>query len=206
MTEDEKKEQEPVQDPLNAPEKKPEPAPAPAPAVTRERETIHEIRYVEPPEKKKGSKLKIIGVLILILLIGVVAVFATLNVTVYAPVAGAAYPYTTTYNVWFPLGQTVDVSGISMVALSTGEEMLIAVDGNTQKIDVGENKLISERRAIVKTLGMTIVDTNFQIFLNYRGLSDPKTANFYLSVKTSQQVPQFIVNLLLPKDIRAVPA
>ena len=84
--------------------------------------------------------------------------------------------------------------------------MLIAVDGNTQKIEIGENKLISERRAIVKTLGMTIVDTNFQIFLNYRGLSDQKTANFYLSVKTSQQVPQFIVNLLLPRDIQAVPA
>jgi hypothetical protein len=203
MTEDEKKEQEPVTDPLNAPVQEP----TPAPPVTRERETIHEIRYVEPPEKKKGgSKLKIIGVLILILLIGVVAVFATLNVAVYAPVSGAAYPYTTTYNVWFPLGKTVDVSGINMVALSTGGEMMIAVDGDTQKIEVGENKLISERRAIVKTLGMTVVDTNFQIYLNYRGLSDAKTANFYLAVKTSQQVPQFIVNLLLPRDIQAVPA
>lgn len=223
MTDDEMKKEEPevTQDPLTAPEEKAAPAPeakpvptpeekpvtAPEPTVSHEKETIHEIRYMEKPEeKKKSNKLKIIGVLFLILLIGVVAVFATLNVTIYAPIEGATYPYTTTYNVWFPLGKAVTVGGIDMVALSTQDEMMIAVDGETEKLDVGENKLISERRAIVKTLGITVVDTNFQIYLTYRGLSDQATANFYLAVRTSQQVPQFIVNLLLPKNIQAVPA
>lgn len=208
MTDDEKKINEPevTQDPLNTPASTP--APAPGPQVTHEKETIHEIRYMEKNQekKKKGSKLKIIGVLFLILLIGVIAVFATLNVTMYAPIQGANYPYTTTYNVWFPLGKTVTVGGIDMVALSTQDEMMIAVGGQTQKLVVGEDKLISERRAVVKTLGITVVDTNFQIYLTYRGLSDPATANFFLAVRTSQQVPQFIVNLLLPKDIQAVPA
>jgi len=83
---------------------------------------------------------------------------------------------------------------------------LISVDGQTEKLDVGENKLISEKRAVVKTLGITVVDTNFQIYLTYRGLSDQETANFFLAVRTSEQVPQFIVNLLLPKNIQAVPA
>ena len=221
MTDDEMKKEEPevTQDPLTAPEEKPAPVPeekpkpapeekpvtAPKPTVSHEKETIHEIRYKDKPEKK-SSKLKIIGVLILILLIGAVAVFATLNVTMYAPVEGQTYPYTTTYDVWFPLGKTVNVGGIDMVALSTQDEMLISVDGQTEKLDVGENKLISEKRAVVKTLGITVVDTNFQIYLTYRGLSDQATANFYLAVRTSQQVPQFIVNLLLPKNIQAVPA
>ncbi len=208
MTDDEMKKEEPevTQDPLNTPASTPEPAPAPQ--VSHEKETIHEIRYMEKPEekKKKGSKLKIIGVLLLIILIGVIAVFATLNVTMYAPVEGQTYPYTTTYNVWFPLGKTVTVGGIDMVALSTQDEMMIAVGGQTEKLDVGENKLISEKRAVVKTLGITVVDTNFQIYLTYRGLSDPATANFHLAVRTSKQVPQFIVNLLLPKEISAVPA
>jgi len=214
MTDDEKKIEEPevTPDPLNTPASAPAPAPeekpkpAPEPTVSHEKETIHEIRYMDKPEKKKGSKLKIIGVLLLILLIGVVAVFATLNVTMYAPVEGQTYPYTTTYNVWFPLGKTVTVGGIDMVALSTQDEMLISVDGDTQKLDVGEDKLISERRAVVKTLGITVVDTNFQIYLTYRGLSDPTTANFFLAFRTSKQVPQFIVNLLLPKNIQAIPA
>ncbi len=215
MTDDEMKKEEPevTQDPLTAPASTPAPAaeekpkPAPEPTVKHEKETIHEIRYMEKPEKKKKSnKLKIIGVLILIILIGVIAVFATLNVTMYAPVEGQTYPYTTTYNVWFPLGKTVNVGGIDMVALSTEDEMLIAVDGQTEKLDVGEDKLISERRAIVKTLGITVVDTNFKIYLTYRGLSDQATANFNLAVRTSQQVPQFIVNLLLPNNIQAVPA
>jgi hypothetical protein len=214
MTDDEMKKEEPkvTQDPLTAPASTPAPAPeekpkpAPEPTVSHEKETIHEIRYMDKPEKKKSSKLKIIGVLILILLIGAVAVFATLNVTMYAPVEGQTYPYTTTYDVWFPLGKTVNVGGIDMVALSTQDEMLIAVDGQTEKLDVGEDKLISVRRAVVKTLGITVVDTNFQIYLTYRGLSDQETANFFLAVKTSEQVPQFIVNLLLPKDIQAVPA
>jgi len=211
MTDDEKKEQEEVtQDPLQTykeetPDEVTHEVETPPPQTVHEKETIHEVRYVEPPEEKNG-KLKIIGVVVLILLLLVVAAFATLNVSIYAPVSGAAYPYTTTYNVWFPLGKTVEVAGMDMVALSTADEMLISVDGVTEKIDVGENKLISERRAVVKTLGQTVVDTNFQIYLNYRGLSDQRTANFFLSVRTSQQVPQYILSLLIPREIQAVPA
>jgi len=136
MTDDEKKTEEPevTQDPLTSPEEKP--APAPEPTVSHEKETIHEIRYMDKPVKKKSSKLKIIGVLILILLIGAVAVFATLNVTMYAPVEGQTYPYTTTYDVWFPLGKTVNVGGIDMVALSTQDEMLIPTLPLTRNICV----------------------------------------------------------------------
>ncbi|MCP1661664.1 MULTISPECIES: hypothetical protein [Methanocalculus] len=207
MTDDEKKDDVPEvqQDPLHPPVEAPPTPPEPSPQVTRERETIHEIRYMEP-EKKKKSRLKTLGILLVILLIGVVAVVATLNVVIYPPVDGATYPYTTTYDVWFPLGKAVTVGGIDMVALSTEDEMMIAVDGATEKLEVGENKLISERRAVVKTFGLTVVDTNFQIYLNYRGLSDPRTANFHLAVRTSEQVPQFIVGMLLPRDIQAVPA
>jgi len=177
----------------------------PPPRTVHEKETIHEVRYVEPPEEKNG-KLKIIGVIVLIILLLVVAAFATLNVSIYAPISGATYPYTTTYNVWFPLGKTVEVGGMNMVALSTADEMLISVDGVTEKIDVGENKLISEKRAVIRTLGQTVVDTNFQIYLNYRGLTDQRTANFFLSMRTSQQVPEPILKLLIPRDIQAVPA
>ncbi len=186
MTDDEKTKEEevPVQDPLSPP---PSARPEPSPQVTREKETIHEIRYMEP--EKKSGKLKIIGVLVLILIVGVVAAFATMNVTIYGPLPDATYPYTTTYDVWFPLGKTVTVGGMDMVALSTADEMLISVAGETHKMEVGEEKLISERRAVVKTLGFTIVDTNFQIFMNFRGLSDPATANFHLAIRTSEQVP-----------------
>lgn len=208
MTDDEKKEQEITQDPLHTPEEKaPEVVtpPPPPPQTVHEKETIHEVRYVEPPEKKNG-KLRIIGVILLIILLLVVASFATLNVSIHAPINGTAYPYTTTYNVWFPLGKTVEVGGMDMVALSTADEMLIDVDGDTTKIEVGEEKLISEKRAVVRTLGQTVVDTNFKIYLTYRGLSDPRTGNFFLSVRTSQQVPEPIVKLLIPREIQAVPA
>ncbi|MCP1716160.1 hypothetical protein J2T58_002035 [Methanocalculus alkaliphilus] len=226
MTDDEKREQEGVrQDPLQAyKEETPDDVAheevtqgekthevetheieTPPPQTVHEKETIHEVRYVEPPETKNGN-LKIIGVIILILLLLIVAAFATLNVSIYAPVSGATYPYTTTYDVWFPLGKTVEVAGMDMVALSTADEMLISVDGVTEKIEVGENKLISEKRAVVKTLGQTIFDTNFQIYLNYRGVSDPRTANFFLSVRTSEQVPEPVIKLLIPREIQAVPA
>ncbi|MBR1369835.1 hypothetical protein RJ53_10240 [Methanocalculus chunghsingensis] len=226
MTDDEKKEQEITPDPLQTyKEETPDEVAheevtheekthevetheieTPPPQPVHEKETIHEIRYVEPPEEKKNGKLKIIAVIVLIILLLVVAAFATLNVSIYAPVSGATYPYTTTYNVWFPLGKTVEVGGMNMVALSTADEMLISVDGVTEKIDVGENKLISEKRAVVRTLGQTVVDTNFQIYLNYRGLTDQRTANFFLSMRTSQQVPEPILKLLIPRDIQAVPA
>ncbi|MCC7566373.1 MAG: hypothetical protein KO206_08880 [Methanomicrobiaceae archaeon] len=177
-----------------------EPAPAP------ERETVREIRYVEKPEPERKGRLRTIGLVVLVLVLVVVAALATLSVAINNPWPAAVYPYTTTYEVWFPLGEPVDVAGTRMIALSIDDEMLISVNGETEKLIVGQDKMISERRAIIRMLGATVVDTNFQIFLNYRGKADQNTAHFYLMVKTSEQVPQFIINYLLPRDIRAVPA
>lgn len=191
----------PVAEPSPAPEPAPEAPPAPA-----EREVIREtvVEYREPP-KKGFSKLKIaVGILGVVAIIAIAAML-TLNVTLTNPDVGRSYPYTTTYDVLFPDGEKVNVANTPMMALTFEDEMIIDVDGKRSKIVVGEEKLISERKAIVSALGIRILDTNFQIYLKYLGMQGDK-ARFALTVKTSNQVPQQLVERLLPPEIEARPA
>jgi hypothetical protein len=70
---------------------------------------------------------------------------------------------------------------------------------------VGENRVISERRAVITTLGaITLLDTHFQINLKYKGERDNR-AYFDMAVHTSQQVPDILLRQLLPKEIDATP-
>lgn len=198
---------EPSPAPEPAPEAPPAPEPAPeAPPAPAKREVIREtvVEYREPP-KKGISRLKIVlGILGVVAIIAIVALF-TLNVTLSNADIGRSYPYTTTYDVLFPDGERVNVANTQMMALTFEDEMIIDVDGKRSKIVVGEEKLISERKAIVSALGVRILDTNFQIYLKYLGMQGDK-ARFALTVKTSNQVPQQLVEQLLPPEIEARPA
>jgi hypothetical protein len=70
---------------------------------------------------------------------------------------------------------------------------------------VGETRGISERRAVITTLGViTLLDTHFQIDLVYKGERDNR-AYFDMAVHTSQQVPDFLIRQLLPNEIDATP-
>ena len=48
------------------------------------------------------------------------------------------------------------------------------------------------------------MDTDFQITLIYRG-STGDTANFDMTVKTSRQVPEFVISRLIPPAMNAQP-
>lgn len=159
----------------------------------------------DPPKPKKGGKGKVILAVVLILVAILAAGLITLSVTVTDPREGVAYPYTTTYVVLFPDGERVTVANTPMMALTYENEMIIDVNGQRNKIVVGEEKLISERRAIINVFGRPVLATNFQIFMKYLGMNGNK-AQFYLTVKRSNDVPQFLINRLLPSEIEAQPA
>ncbi|MBN1194784.1 MAG: hypothetical protein JXA08_05500 [Methanomicrobiaceae archaeon] len=164
-------------------------------------------RVVEVREQKKGvGKLKIALVLLALLAIVVVVAALTLNVTVSAPDPGDSYPYTTTYDVHFPLAQPVIIGNTKMIALTAENEMIIQVDQNPgEKIVVGEERKISERKATITVFGIRAMQTNFQIYLKYLGMDGTK-ARFYLTVKRSDDIPQFLIDRLLPPEIDARPA
>jgi general stress protein YciG len=145
--------------------------------------------------------ISIIGIILIIAVIGVLTL--TVSVTNVAP--GNALPYTTGYSVSFPEGQAIAIGNTQISVLSNQNELFSNIDGDQQKLVVGESRAIAERRALITTFGtVTVVDTNFQIDLTYKGDRDNR-AYFDMAVHTSKQVPDYLLNQLLPPAIDARP-
>jgi len=154
---------------------------------------------------RSGSGLKyIIYILILAVIVAVVAWFS-LNVTVTNVAPGNALPFRTNYGVSFPEGQTITIGNTHINVLTYQNELISDIDGDRQKLVVGEDRVISERRAVITILGaVTLMDTNFRIDLKYKGERDNR-AYFDMAVHTSKQVPDILLTQLLPPEIDARP-
>ena len=152
-----------------------------------------------------GAGGKILIACIVLVLIIVAAAFLTLSVSVTSVAPGNALPYTTNYGVSFPEGQPVTIGNTQITVLSYQGEIITDIDGDRQKLVVGQERVISERRAVLTTLGViTLMDTNFQINLIYKGDRDNR-AYFDLAVHTSKQVPDYLIRLVLPSEIDPQP-
>jgi hypothetical protein len=159
-------------------------------------------------EKSKegwGMGVKIIVSPVVLAIIVAVVALLTLSVSVMPATTNYAMPFTTNYAVTFPEGQAIAIGSSQMTVLSYQNELISDIDGDRQKLVVGEDRVISERRALITTFGVIkLLDTNFQINLKYKGNRD-NLAYFDLSIHTSQQVSDMLLNRLLPPEIRAQP-
>ncbi|PKL70044.1 MAG: hypothetical protein CVV30_01340 [Methanomicrobiales archaeon HGW-Methanomicrobiales-1] len=152
-----------------------------------------------------GTGVKIILSLVVLAIIVVAIGFLTLSVSVMTVSPGNALPYTTNYAVTFPEGQPIAIGNSHITVLSFQNEIISDIDGNRQKLAEGEDRVIEERRALITTFGViTLVDTNFQINLKYKGNRD-NLAYFDMAIHTSQQVPGMLLNRLIPPEIHAQP-
>ena len=152
-----------------------------------------------------GMGIKIIVSLVVLAIIVAVVALLTLSVSVTNASTSYALPFTTSYSVTFPEGQSIAIGNSHMTVLSYQNELISDIDGDRQKLVVGEDRVISERRAIITTLGaITLMDTNFEINLKYKGERDNR-AYFDMAVHTSKQVPDILLNQLLPPEIDARP-
>jgi len=150
-----------------------------------------------------GTKI-VISLLVLALIVAVVAIL-TLSVSVTDVSPGTSLPFTTNYGVSFPEGQTITIGNTHISVLTYQNELISDIDGDRQKLVVGEDRVVAERHAVITTLGaITLMDTNFQINLKYRGDRDNR-AYFDMAVHTSRQVPEILLHQLLPPEIDARP-
>lgn len=158
------------------------------------------------PRRYGGYSLRTIILLILgVLVLLIIAAYLSIRLEQSTPYAGATYPWTVTYEVLFPDGKQVYIGSTSIMALSYQDEIIIDVDGKREKMVVGEERLISERRAVIKALGIPVADTNYQMYVRFMG-KEEKNIRFYLTIKTSQQINQFLIDRILPGEIQAKPA
>ena len=169
------------------------------------KEGKEEERAREKQTGGRGSGLTILLGLIVLVIIVVVVAFLTLSVSVTNVSPGTSLPFTTNYGVSFPEGQTITIGNIHIIVLSNQGLIITDIDGDKQNMVVGEDRIIAERRALITTLGaVTLMDTNFQINLKYKGERDNR-AYFDMAVHTSRQVPDILLRQLLPKEIDATP-
>ncbi|MFA5346847.1 MAG: hypothetical protein WC294_01815 [Methanoregula sp.] len=169
------------------------------------KQAVQEEQARQKEKGRSGSGIKYVIYLIVLALIVAVVAWFSLNVTVTNVTPGNALPFTTNYGVSFPEGQTITVGNTHINVLTYQAELISDIDGDRQKLVVGEDRIISERRAVITTLGViTLLDTNFKINLKYKGERDNR-AYFDMAVHTSQQVPDVLLKQLLPAEIDARP-
>ena len=83
------------------------------------------------------------------------------------------------------------------MSLSDQNEVITDIDGDRQKLVVGEQRVIPERRGKISLFGITPMDVNYKITLTYKGERDNR-AYFDMTVQTSKQVPDILLKRLLP--------
>ncbi len=170
---------------------KPTPQPVEQPVVVRE---------------KKGWSLGTRILLWLIAIVAVVAVLAylTISIVVLDIPTGSSFPYTTTYRVSLPDGETVTIGNSKILALTMGNEVATSVDGTKESLAIGQERTVNARNARISALGMTIIDTDFQLVLKYIGPSG-NNALFDMKIMTSRQVPEFLIRRIIPAGMGAQP-
>ena len=166
---------------------------------------LQEERSREKQKAGWGTGTKIGIVIIVLVLLVIAAAFLTLSVTVTNISPGDVLPYSTSYGTSFPEGQAIQIGNTQISAISYGNTVTTDVNGNQQQLVVGQTQSISEQHARITTLGViTLINTNFQIDLTYKGELDNR-AYFDIAIKTGSQVPSQLIRLLLPSEIDATP-
>lgn len=166
-------------------------APEPAPAATAERKSTH-----------RG--LKIALAVIVVVAVFAVAAVATLNVEETTASTAMSYPYTVTYDVLFPNSEVVRLGNVEILAIPQADKVTLSVNKQPVELAIGEMQEISAKHAVIRTLGVQVVAFDFKIDGTYRGMVGDR-ADFYLAFQTSQQVPAFLIDQLLPRNVEARP-
>jgi hypothetical protein len=152
---------------------------------------------------KGGSVMWIIIALVVIVIVFAAIAWFSLSETVTSVTPGTPLPFTTNYAVSFPEGQTTTLGNSRINVIWFENELITDIDGAKQKLVVGEERNISERRGIMKALGViTLMDTNYAINLKYKGERDGR-AYFDMAVHTSKQVPDILLKRMFPPEIEA---
>jgi len=153
-------------------------------------------------KSKGGSGMWIIIALVVLVIAAAAIAWFSISVTDTDVTPGIALPFTTNYAVSFPEGQTITLGNTHINVLSLQNEVITDIDGNRQKLVVGEQRVIPERRGKITAFGITLLDTNYVIKLTYKGERDNR-AYFDMAVLTSKQLPDILLKRLFPPEIDA---
>jgi len=157
---------------------------------------------VPEPEKRRRTGRVILLLLVLVSL-GVIG-YLSLEVKVSESTGGTSYPFTTTYDVLFPGGESVRVAGIELSAVPRVDGVTLSVNGEPVEIARDETADVATRHGRITVLGMPVLDFEVRIQAISLGTVGDQ-ARCYLAFQTSKQVPSFLIDRLLPSSLQARP-
>ncbi len=179
----------------------PEPEPARAPPAARPLPPS----AAPAPARERNRRLTLaLAALGAVLVVAIIAVL-TFSVTIGPSTNATSYPYTVTYDVVFPNAIPVQVGNIAIVAIPYPDRVSLSVDKVPYDIPLGEKRQITAKHATVTLLGLPLLSFDFTLEVEYRGMTG-NDASFGLAVRTSDQIPKFMIDRLLPRDVQARPA
>ena len=138
-----------------------------------------------------------------VLAVAIVAVLS-FSVAIGSSAGNATYPYTVAYDVVFPAAEPVQIGNITIVAIPFADHVTLSVDKTNYDLGLGEKSEISAKHATVALLGISLLSFDFSLETEYLGMQG-QDAHFALSVRTSEQIPKFMIDRLLPAKVRARP-
>jgi len=156
------------------------------------------------PRRRNWRLILALSAIGLVLLVAILAVL-TFSVAIVPSSGATTYPYTVTYDVVFPHGEQVQIGNISIVAIPYPDRVSLSVDKVPYEIRLNETRQITAKHGTVTMLGIALLSFDFTLDAEYRGMSG-NDATFRLAVRTSDQLPKFMIDRLLPGDVQARPA
>ena len=143
----------------------------------------------------------VIGVILVVLLVG----WLTMSLEPALPAKnGVVYPFSAKYDMIAPDGQSLMIGNVLFRATTQGNDVALTV-GNSDSVQaVGEMKTILEKRALVKTFGIAVFDTNYRLDATYKGKVNGNP-DFDLTIMSSAPIPQFLIDRMLPTELVITP-
>lgn len=158
------------------------------------------------PSEAAGRNRRLTLVLAAIGVVLVVAIVAVLSfsVSIGSSAGNATYPYTVTYDVILPGAEPVQIGNITLVAIPYPDRVSLSVDKIPYDIPLNQTREVSAKHATVTLLGVGLLSFDFALEAEYLGMVG-QDAHFELGVRTSEQIPKFLIDRLLPPSVRARP-
>jgi hypothetical protein len=143
----------------------------------------------------------IVGLLVVLAVVGIL----TFTMNVSAATSGVSLPFANHYSVSLPDGNAVTIGSSRIAVMAYNDSVTTDVDGNREQLTVGQTRVISPRHATISIFGIPIFSADFQITLQYLG-SSGSLDNFDLTVASSQKIPSFLLDRLIPSSVKATQA
>lgn len=183
----------------------PAPEPVPAAAAPAARPPPPSRLREKPAARRRNRRLTVALAAIGIVLVVAIVAALSFSVSIGSSAGNATYPYTVTYDVLLPSAEPVQIGNITLVAIPYPDRVSLSVDKVPYDIPVNQTRRVSAKHATVTLLGVPILAFDFTLEALYLGMQG-QDAHFELGIRTSEQIPKFLIDRLLPASVRARPA